>query len=474
MASTRKFPPSNPLLERVSAVLGRHVRRGDRLVAGLSGGIDSVVMLDVLLRAQTRLRFELAALHVNHQINPAAASWARFCRGYCRQLGVPLTVVKVTVPRVASLEAAARTARYAAFAALPADFIALAHHLDDQAETMLLQLLRGAGVKGLSAMPILRIEDRGLRIEENSKPYSRLKLNPQSSILNPAILRPLLDISRADIETYARIRKLAWVDDDSNADIEFDRNFLRHRLLPVIAERYPAYRTTLARSSRNFAGAAELLDDLARIDTQIGPHGLKLAALRPLTPARARNAVRFFLATHGITMPNEARLVECVRQIREPRASRLVIDLGMHELRGFGGELRIVAKTGPALPAGFRRGWHGQTRLALPELGATLVMKKGRGCGISWQKLAAAEVTVRLREGGERLRPDARRPRRSLKNLLQEARLPPWLRGSLPLLFCGDTLVYVPGIGVDAGFQAQPDESSVEPQWVPQRGRIDV
>jgi len=161
MASTRKSPPSNTLRARVAAALGRHVRRGDRLVAGVSGGIDSVVMLDLLRRAATRMGFELAALHVNHQINPAAAKWARFCRDYCRQLGVPLTVVKVNVPREASLEAAARKARYAAFAALPADFIVLAHNLDDQAETMLLQLLRGAGVKGLSAMPEIRLRRSG-------------------------------------------------------------------------------------------------------------------------------------------------------------------------------------------------------------------------------------------------------------------------------------------------------------------------
>ncbi len=232
MASTRKSPPSNALLERVSAVLGRHVRRGDRLVAGLSGGIDSVVMLDVLSRAAKKIGFELAALHVNHQINPAAAKWARFCRAYCRQLCVALTVVKVDVPREASVEAAARKVRYAAFAALPADFIALAHNLDDQAETLLMQLLRGAGVKGVSAMPVLRGETRGKRREEEKNLQS-------ASRLSPAILRPLLDISRAEIEAYARRRKLTWVEDDSNADARYDRNFLRHRLLPVIAERYP-------------------------------------------------------------------------------------------------------------------------------------------------------------------------------------------------------------------------------------------
>ena len=200
MASTRKLPPSKVLPAHVSAILGRHVVRGDRLVAGLSGGVDSVVLLDILCRIAKKVRCELVALHVNHQINPAAASWARFCRAYCRQLDVALTVVKVQVPRTASLEAAARAARYAAFAELPADFVALAHNLDDQAETVLLQLLRGAGVKGVSAMPVLRGEARGVRGKEQKKPQS-------VSRLSPAILRPLLDIPRSDIEAYARSRK---------------------------------------------------------------------------------------------------------------------------------------------------------------------------------------------------------------------------------------------------------------------------
>ena len=185
MASTRKSPPSNTLLGRASAVLDRHVRRGDRLVAGLSGGIDSVVMLEVLRRAQIKLRFELFALHVNHQINPAAAKWARFCREYCRRLGVPLTVVKANVPRAASLEAAARAARYAAFSRVPANFVVLAHNLDDQAETMLLQLLRGAGVKGLSAMPVLR-KDEGGRMKTEGKSLSS-SIHPSSFIPHPFI-----------------------------------------------------------------------------------------------------------------------------------------------------------------------------------------------------------------------------------------------------------------------------------------------
>jgi tRNA(Ile)-lysidine synthase len=448
----------------VSAVLGRHLGRGDRLVAALSGGVDSVVLLDILRRLAKKVRCELVALHVNHQINPAAASWAHFCRAYCRQLGVALTVVKVEVPRTASLEAAARDARYAAFAALPADFVALAHNLDDQAETVLLQLLRGAGVKGVSAMPEIRIRDSGFGIQDSGfKPFLP---NPESRILSPALLRPLLDIPRSDIEAYARSRKLKWIEDDSNADTGFDRNFLRHRLLPVIEERYPAYRKTLARAGRNFAEAADLLDELAQTDAQCAGSRLDIAVLQRLSVPRAKNALRFFLAANGVLMPSAVRLAECVRQMRQPRAVSIAIDLGAHELRRYGGELRVVAKA--AAPAtGFCRAWEGEARLAMPELGATLVMKKCRGGGISLAKLQAAPVTVRLRQGGERLRPHAGRPRRSLKNLLQEARLPPWLRGRLPLLFCGDALVYVPGIGIDAAFGAMRGEPGVKPCWEP-------
>jgi len=415
------------------------VKSGDRLVAGLSGGVDSVVLLDVLLRASKKLRFELAALHVNHQISPAAGRWAAFCRAFCKQRGVAFTTVRVTVSRGESLEAAARDARYRAFAALPADYVALAHNLDDQAETLLLQLLRGAGLKGLSAMPVVR----------------------------KAILRPLLDIPRSEIEAYARGRKLEWIEDESNADVYYDRNFLRHRVLPVIAERYPAYRRTLARSSRNLAEAAQLLDELAAADVQLtASGGLEIAGLRKLSPPRAKNALRHFLALHGVTMPNAARLDEGVRQLQSQRATRTTINLGEHALRRHANELRVVAKTA-ALPGSYCHEWHGESGLRLPELGGTLVLKKCRGSGISLARLAGAPVTVRVRQGGERLQLHPQRPRRSLKNLLQESRIPPWERARLPLLFCGEELVWVAGIGAACHFCAGPGEAAVQPRWLP-------
>ncbi len=457
MASSRKSPKSNALLAHVAAILKQHVKRGDRLVAGLSGGVDSVVMLDLLKGLSKSLHFELAALHVNHQINPRSGRFAAFCRAFCKSHAIPLTVVRVTVARGNSLEAAARAARYQAFRRLPADFIALAHNLDDQAETVFLQLLRGAGVKGLSAMPVVR-KDEGARMKAEARPSSTIHHHP-------SILRPLLEIPRSEIEAYARSHKLEWIEDDSNTDTAFDRNFVRHRILPVIAQRYPSYRRTLLRTSRNFAEAAQLLDELAAADAQLSGLGLKIAVLRAFSSARAKNVVRHFLALHGVLMPNAARLDECVRQVlNERRKKRLIIELDGHTLRRFADELRVVPIS-RAVARGFMRRWKGESQFHVPELGGTLVLKKCRGAGISLAKLSAQPVSVRVRQGGERFRPHPNRPRHSLKNLLQEARVPPWLRDRLPLLFAGDTLVYVPGIGVDCDFQAAGGERGVQPHW---------
>ena len=200
MASSRKSKPSKPvstdLVSRVSNNIRDVVKSGERLVVGLSGGVDSIVLLDVLRRIANRRRFALAALHVNHQISPNAGRWAAFCRTICRARGIPLRVVRVNVKGGDSLEAAARAARYAALLSQKADYIALAHNQDDQAETVLLQLLRGAGVKGLAAMPLVRRDEGGGMRAEG-------KILKKGHPFVIPLLRPLLDVSRAQIEAYA-------------------------------------------------------------------------------------------------------------------------------------------------------------------------------------------------------------------------------------------------------------------------------
>lgn len=439
MASTRKSPTSSALLACVTAVLRQHVKRGDRLIAGLSGGIDSVVLLDILARIARQRRFALAALHVNHQISPNAARWTGFCRELCRARGIPLRVVKASVARGDSLEAAARAARYAAYRSQRADYVALAHNQDDQAETLLLQLLRGAGVKGLSAMPVVR----------------------------EGILRPLLDVTRGEILAYATERRLRWVEDESNEDTYFLRNFLRHEVLPVIARRVPAYRATVARAARHLAEAAGLLDALAANDGagSLKEDTLSVDALRRLPPARARNLLRYFLARREASMPSAERLDEALRQACTAKPdSRVRIELGEATLRRYAGRLHVVREAAP-FPAGYERRWRGEQKISLPELGGVLVLARARGEGISLARLQTAGVTFRVRRGGERLRPDCRRPRRSLKNLLQEARIPPWERERLPLIYCGKDLVWAPGVGVSCSFQATSREPSLRPVW---------
>ena len=429
--------------------------------------MDSIVLLDALHRIARTLGFHLAALHVNHQLSPNAGRWSVFCRDWCRARGIPFRAVKVRVPRGNSLEAAARAARYAAFAGAAADYVVLAQHQDDQAETVLLQLLRGAGVKGLAAMPIIRSEDRGSRIQGKPRTRSLPQLNPQSSIPNPRIFRPLLDVTRAEIEAYARQRKLKWIEDESNQDVYFQRNFLRHEVLPVLAKRFPAYRATIARSAAHLAEAARLLDEVAAADgmEQLEGGALAVGALRRLPPARARNLMRFFLAGHGVSMPGVERLEEALRQALSARQdARVRVDLGGFDLQRFQDRLHVVPRLAPVRKEYSRR-WRGERTLALPELGGVLVMAPSRGQGVGLERLRGGAVTIRLRRGGERLQPDCRRPRRSLKNLLQETGIPPWQRERMPLVFCGQNLVWAPGVGTECAFQAAPGEAAVHPVW---------
>ena len=464
MASSRKSSRSrSDLATRVAAQVRTVIRPRDRLLVGLSGGVDSIVLLDALHRIARTLGFHLAALHVNHQLSPNAGRWSVFCRDWCRARGIPFRAVKVRVPRGNSVEAAARAARYAAFAGAAADCVVLAHHQDDQAETVLLQLLRGAGVKGLAAMPLLRAEGRGPKVEGKTTRHSTLDTRHAT----PAILRPLLDVTRAEILEYARKRKLRWIEDESNQDIYFQRNYLRHEVLPVIARRFPAYRATLARAAQHLAEAARTLDEVAAADGAewIESGSLAVDALRRLPAARARNLLRYFLAGHGLTMPGAGRLEEALRQALDAKQdARVLVELGNFTLRRHAGNLHLV-RSGSAPPAHFEKRWRGEKEIALPELGGVLSLAPARGSGISLARLGARPVTIRVRQGGERLQPDCRRPRRSLKNLLQEARLPPWQRERLPLLYCGEHLVWVAGIGVDCRFQAAGVEPAIRPVW---------
>jgi len=451
---------------RLGERIGYILKPSTRLVVGLSGGVDSVVLLDCLHVLSRKLGFRLAALHVNHQLSPSASRWTSFCRRLSRARGISFESVKVTVPRGAELEAAARAARYAAFARHDCDYVALAHHRDDQVETLLLQLLRGAGVRGLAAMPLVRKAEG--RIADGGRKAEGASLVTRHP--SPSILRPLLDTTREEILAYARSRGLKWIEDESNRDTRLRRNFLRHEILPAIARRFPSYRVTLARSAGHLAEASGLLDELAAKDgaAALKEGTLAVGALRRLSVARARNLLRFFLSEQGVQAPSAVRLEEALRQaLAAKQDARVSVDLDGAKLMRHAGRLHVVR--GKPLPADYSRRWRGETKLALPE--GTLSFTRARGAGIDASRLRGATCIVRARAGGERLQPDRRRPRRSLKNLLQEARIPPWARERLPLLFCGKDLVWAAGIGIDCSFQARKGASGLLPRWSPSAPR---
>ena len=411
---------------------------------GLSGGLDSVVLLEVLRRLAAPLGFRLSCVHVNHNISPNARRWALFCERRCRQHKIALAVHEVDIGpyRAEGLEAAARRARYAIYARQSdVDFIVLAQHLDDQAETLLLQLLRGAGVKGGAAMPLLRGQDTGRKGKRAGA---------------AAILRPMLAVSRKEIEAYARANKLKWVEDESNADTSRDRNFLRHRVLPVIAQVFPGYRVTLARAAGHLAEASLILDELAHADSKLAVSGNKLAVaeLQRLGGARAKNLLRWLLLQYGAALPEADRLEEALRQLVHARDDATVrVVLGTHELRRYAGEAYLLPPLADP-PSGLERKWDGKRTCALPELGGVLRFARTEGMGLNQELIRNKVVFIRLRQGGEKIRLLAHGSTRSLKNLLQEARMPPWERERLPLVHCGDTLVVVPGLGVASGWQA--------------------
>lgn len=296
MAASRNKLPTD-LVARVGEFLAaRHADAG-RICVGLSGGCDSVVLLHVLSRLG--LTDRLTAMHVDHGLSPHAAAWGDFCAEYCSRLAVPLRIVRVCVDSRGGqgVEAAARQARYAALADCQADVLLLAHHQGDQAETVLFNLLRGTGVVGASGMPVERLAEGGARL-----------------------LRPLLGVSRSELEAYAREFGLGWVDDESNADVRFSRNFLRHEILPALRSRFPSVDASLALAGRHFAEADALLSELAEVDWQYAARdstdgSASLKALRQLSLPRLKNLLRFRLRQKGWRPPVASRLEEFSRQI---------------------------------------------------------------------------------------------------------------------------------------------------------------
>jgi tRNA(Ile)-lysidine synthase len=472
MASSKKLPANSSLEHQLKAFLVdvflSQKRINPKLVLAFSGGLDSTVLLHLLAECNKTLPFQLSAHHVNHSLSKNADAWAEFCADICKKLNVPFAASKVKFNKNSNLgvEAAAREARYNALLRTDAQFICLAHHQDDQAETLLLQLARGAGVKGLAGM----------------------------AAVSDKLLRPLLDAPRSALEAYAKTHKITWIDDESNADTKFDRNFMRHEVLPILEKSYPSIRQTLSRSAQHFASANELLDELAQIDilqTDLQPQGLSpqnipaeagyscvkpsihvplsLAHLSTLSENRANNCLRWWLAQNGLQMPSQAQLQQITQQLLHAK-SDANIDIKVSEnltLKRYQNHAYLVPNMQASMPPNppINWLWRGEDEMILPNK-TKLIFSKKMGEGICLRKIENAKLCIQFREGSERFTPQLGRPSRSLKVMLQNHEMPPWQREQLPLIFMDETLVIIPNVGVDAGLQAGSDELGLVVSWL--------
>jgi len=414
-----------------------------------SGGRDSHVLLHAMAGLRGRYPAELRAVHADHGLHPEAVAWGEHCRRVCAELAVPLELLKLDLDRRSgeSLEAVARSARYRALAGVlgPGDLLLTAHHQDDQAETLVLQLLRGSGPSGLAAMPALA-----------ELPPGRLA-------------RPLLGFSRDRLAAYARREGLSWIEDPSNRDSGFDRNFLRHEVFPVLLRRWPGLGKTLARSARHCAEAQSLIDQLARTDLQAArgedPGVLSLAALRRLPPPRCRALLRHWISEQGFRVPDTARLDRVLDEVLTAAGDRMpLVHWEGAEVRRYRDGLYLLRPLPPHDPE-LRLDWDGNTRLRLPEGLGVLATRPARGGGIDRELWRRSPLQVGFRRGGERCRPAGRRHTRSLKTLLQEHGVVPWMRDRIPLVFLDGRLAAVGDLWVCEEFRATPGRDGVELCW---------
>lgn len=391
----------------------------DNLFVGFSGGLDSTVLLHNLA-AQPQLIRKLRAIHINHGLSSNALAWQNHCQNFCAQWQIPFLVQQVEFSREANIEAGARQARYKAFASILGanDCLILGHHLDDQAETLVLQLFRGAGIDGLAAIA------------------------PHKQFARGVLLRPLLHCSRQSLEDYASEHQLQWIEDESNQDLTFSRNYLRHQLIPLMRKRWPGVVNNLVRTTRHCQEAQANLDDLAKVDCPAlegQPTSLAIPPLLLLKPARIKNVLRFWFKQHQLSLPSAATFNRLITEVI-PAASDANPQLSWQEasIRRYQQTLYLL-KDMQEVPSQTLTWQNFPEPLYLEGLGYLQAQKASRGIVIPVQ----AKIEIGFRRGGELFNWHGQT--KQLKKLFQDWQVPTWLRDRIPLLYLDKQLAAVIG-----------------------------
>ncbi|MES2016932.1 MAG: tRNA lysidine(34) synthetase TilS [Pseudomonadota bacterium] len=431
-----------------------------------SGGLDSSALLHLAHAYGLQHGVPVFAFHVHHGISPNADAWLAHCESTCAAMGIAFEATRVVLEKTKSgVEAAARKLRYAALGAMCAGhgvrLMLTAHHLDDQAETVLLQLLRGSGTAGLSGM-------------DSANAAPELLVNPDL-----VMARPLLPVSRGELEAYVATHAIAYVEDESNTHPRYARNALRHQVMPALAQAFPGYQERFARSAAHAQSAQRLLTELAEQDLAgcLVEDCIDVAKLRAMSLDRAYNMLRHWFALRAMRMPSTAWLTEMVTQLVEARhdAQMLVTHPDCH-IRRHRDRLYITPKLadlagqrdpddeGIIVKEGQRFSWTGEASLAFPAYGGVLHFDAAeQGVEAAW--LQAQALQIDFRKGGERLKPAANRPTRPLKYHYQACNVPAWERERLPVVSAGKALLFAAGIGMDCHHFGSGDGPLIALRW---------
>ena len=417
----------------------------------LSGGCDSMVLLHALNELKDELNFKLNAIHIHHGISPNADKWLSFCVNECEKIKVTHKEKKIDIQseRHLGVEGAARKLRYEALDQLREETLTSAHHQNDQAETLFLQLIRGSGLKGLASMPHYH-EGRD-------------------------IWKPLLNVNRKTIKEYAELNNVLFIEDESNLDMHYDRNFLRHEIFPILSERFPHLIKTLTRSVNHIAEGLNLTETIAKEDAKSffsdDLSRLSLMMTKELPKDRVINLIRWWLNKNFILMPSKKTIDNLYEQIiKIKKDNSLLIKISNKiNVRAFQDELWLV-KFEPLLEP-YEIIWRGEDKVLLPDQ-SQLIFKSVKGAGFSLEKLGAKALRIQNRIGGEKFKPSLNQPSRTLKYLLQKSKIPPWQREKIPLIFSEDTLVAVPNFGIHHEFVADDDKIGLTIEWVNYESQI--
>ncbi|MBE9516630.1 MAG: tRNA lysidine(34) synthetase TilS [Proteobacteria bacterium] len=415
----------------------------DHFIIAYSGGVDSHVLLHLV--ASSDLKFSV--VHINHGISANADAWQQHCQQVCDALAVPLLIESVSVDHdQGSLEAAARRARYQCMAqhvSTEKHVLLTAHHQDDQAETLLMRLLRGSGVHGWAGMRPARLFASG------------------------SLLRPLLGFSRQQLLDYANAADLRWIEDESNVDSAHDRNYLRHEIMPLLEKRWPQASSRLALAAADALEAAGLLDGLAYADLgrcKNSEGEIEVGRLHELERPRQALVVRLWLRERGFPMPTRAKLDEILELTQgQSQTAKALCRWTNTEVWRY--HDRLALRAAVSLPQGeWQQSWSPEGVTDLPDLGLELVAETACDEGLAESAISGKPLTLRLREGGERATLPGRDHRHALKKLYQEAAVPPWLRDRLPLIYAGDELAAVAGLWVFEPFACKTGDKGIRIQ----------